>query len=270
MLGALGACALIAGVSAPNAFGAAQTIYSNNTGLPPNVVSWAFEATQTLELGDQVEFANTNRKRPDVIVSMSTWGCENGTWNAGNCGTTPGAKFNVPMRLNVYKVGPGNSVGRLIGAVTKTQSVPYRPSASLGRCTGPNLGKWYSSRDGNCYNGKVANVRFNLGDLELPEQAIISVEFNTTHYGYEPVGESAPCYTEPGGCGYDSLNVGLAPNPPTIGSNPAPLDGYLNSLTASNYCDEGAGGTGTFRFDPSDSECDYEDYHPALQVIARG
>ena len=53
------------------------------------------------------------------------------------------------------------------------------------------------------------------------------------------------------GCGYDSLNVGLSQDPTnvSVGSDPNPGTLYWNTQTAGNYCDDGVGGTGTFRID---------------------
>jgi hypothetical protein len=35
-----------------------------------------------------------------------------------------------------------------------------------------------------------------------------TVQFNTTHAGYNPIGEATTCFPTNPGCGYDSLNVG--------------------------------------------------------------
>jgi len=83
----------------------------------------------------------------------------------------------------------------------------------------------------------------------LPDKVIVGVAYNTTHYGYHPVGESAPCYTSSGGCPYDALNVGLSTSTPTVGTDPQPNDAYQNSPISSEYCDSGLGGTNSFRLD---------------------
>jgi len=42
----------------------------------------------------------------------------------------------------------------------------------------------------------------------------------------------------------------LAETPtPSIGSYPLPTSAYWNTSTPGNYCDSGAGGSGTFRLD---------------------
>ena len=117
-------------------------------------------------------------------------------------------------------------------------------------------------------DGKLVTKTVSLGSLDLPDKAIISVAYNTTHYGYAPIGESAPCYGTSGGCGYDSLNVAVtdpASPSPSVGSNPLPDDAYFNSSTGGQYCDGGSGGTGTFRLD---SGC-WTGYQPVFSVTAR-
>ncbi|MDE2590244.1 MAG: hypothetical protein KGL95_11360, partial [Patescibacteria group bacterium] len=104
---------------------------------------------------------------------------------------------------------------------------------------------------------------FTLSGVTLPDKAIVSVAYNTTHYGYSPIGQSAPCYTSSAGCGYDSLNVALTA-PPSVGSDPVADSAYLYSTWTGAYCDNGTSGTGTFRLD---SPC-WAGYQPAIEVTA--
>jgi hypothetical protein len=100
-----------------SAAGAAEVIYNDlETPKPGNVVSEAFEATQTSSFGGQVEFGATARKNPTISVIMSSWACQSGTWNEKNCKTTMGAKFEWPITFTVNAVGPGGTVGALLGS----------------------------------------------------------------------------------------------------------------------------------------------------------
>lgn len=236
------AIAIIACVS----MGSGQVIYNSiPSPLPGNVVSLGYEATSTAEFGDQVQFSvGSGRNLLKVTQTMSSWGCEAGSWHEGDCSTTPGTTFSHPITLNVYNVGPGSTVGSLITSVTQTFNIPYRPSASLV-C---GDGRWFNSADATCYNGYAVNIEFNLPGTLVPNNVIYSIAYNTTHYGAAPIGESASCFTSSGGCGYDSLNVGLE-GVTTVGANPAPDDAYLSSTWAGAYCDGGASGTGMFRLD---------------------
>ena len=237
---------LIAMFATVSAFGQGQTIYNSIPApLPGNVVSLGYEATSTAEFGDRVQFAGTFRKVSKVTQTMSSWGCEAGSWYAGNCTTTPGASFTHPLTLNIYNVGPGDAVGSLITSVTQNFSIPYRPTADSINCAG---GRWYNVADSTCYNGYAVNVTFDLPAVTFPNEVIYGIAYDTTHYGAAPIGESAPCFTSSGGCGYDSLNVGLD-GITSVGVNPAPDDAYFSSTYAPFYCDLGAGGFGFFRLD---------------------
>ncbi len=251
---------IVAALVPLSASAATTTIYNNiPSPQPGNLPSQAFEATSTSEFGGQVSFAGTERQNPKVTVLMSSWGCETGHWTSGDCATTPGATFSVPITLNIYNVGAGNAPGTLVATTTKTFNIPYRPSADSTNCTGGNAGKWFDGT--TCFNGLATPVSFDVTGT-LPNSAIISVAYNTTHYGYTPVGTSS-CSSTSAGCGYDSLNVALTA-PPTVGTTPLPADAYLNSSWNGAYCDNGVGGTGTFRLD---SGC-WTGFQPAIKVEA--
>jgi hypothetical protein len=172
----------------------------------------------------------------------------------------------VPITLRVNAVGPGNSVGTLITEVTKTFNIRYRPSQNNTKCTGGAFGAWWAAKLNQCFHGKFQRIVFPMKGFIWPSKTIVSVSFNTTTWGYEPHGIQ-PCDSEPQGCPYDSLNVGLselAESPtPSIGSYPTPANDYWNTSTAGNYCDGGAGGTGTFRLDAGCAE-----YQPLIEVKA--
>jgi hypothetical protein len=225
-------------VLAAQAFSQSQTIYNNIPNpLPGNLVSVGYEATGTSEFGDRVTFAaGTNRGLKTVVQTMSSWGCQSGHWYSG-CVTTPGATFSLPITLNIYNVGPGNAPGSLIGSVTQTFAIPYRPSADLVNCT---AGTWFEASTGTCFNGYATNITFNLGNLTVPDSVIFGIAYNTSHYGYVPIGQQAPCYTSSGGCGYDSLNVAVSDpvSSLSVGSNPAPNDAYQDTIYSS--CTGGA------------------------------
>lgn len=244
----------LAAVSVATA-GAASTRGYNSipSVLPGNVASTGFEATSTSELGDSVSMSSGGKLHSAQVV-MSSWGCEAGSWFAQNCTTTPGSTFSHPITFNVYAVGIGGQPGALLASKTQTFAIPFRPSADGVNCTGGNAGKWFNGT--TCFNGYATTITFDFSATQptLPANVIWSVAYNTTHYGSSPIGESAPCYGTPQGCGYDSLNVGDdnagAPNP-SAGTDTDPDGAVLSSTWAGAYCDGGAGGTGTLRVDTS-------------------
>lgn len=255
----------------------AQTVVYNNIPVPQpgNVASEGFEADSDSEFGGIVQLASYQRQNPRVTVFLSSWGCQAGHWYSGDCVSSPGSTFSVPLTLNIYNVGAGNTVGSLIATSTQTFNVPYRPSADAVHCTNPgtdsnggnDVGKWYSASENTCYSGAASSVTFSaLSGVTLPDVVIVTVAFNTSHHGYQPVGESAPCYSTSGGCGYDSLNVGLSA-PPSVGSNPIPDEVFVNATWGhdpnSAYCDNGT--TGVLRL----SGACWEGYQPAIAIAAQ-
>ena len=233
---------------------APTTIYdSTSTPLVP-VPSLGFEATQASEAGNLIQFSGSSaRLLQGVSVTMDSWGCQSGNWtDSPICTTTPGSTFSEPITLNLYNVGASDAVGSLITSVTQTFNIPYRPSTDPS-C--PLIGGLEEEfmYNGVCVHGLPVNVTFNLGDTVIPDQAIWSVAYNTSDYGAQPYGDATACHSTSEGCGYDSLNVGLTvANNPSVGSDPVPGTIYWSTLTASNYCDSGTAGTGTFRLDSAD------------------
>jgi len=225
----------------------ADIVYSTMPSpIPPNVPSLGYQATQTAEFGQGVELAGGATTLSSADVLMSDWALKS-TWDPS--GTSTG--FTVPLTLNIYNVGAGDSVGSLIGSVTTNAFIQWRPEASSG-CTG---GAFMGS-DGGCYSGLAQTVTFNLGNLAVPGQFIYGLAFNTETWGASPVGVDGP---------YDSLNFGVLgdginPVTPFVGSDLVANSAYWNTSTASNYGDGGAGGTGTFRLDAND----WEGFDPAI------
>ncbi len=219
-------------LGAGGAFASTQTIYKNIPAtLPGNTVSQGFECCQTSEFGGQVRFPeNTPRRNPTIKIGLSSWACVFGEAEGNNCSTPAGSnKFSKEVTVNVYKVGPGNSVGPKVITKTQTFSMPYRPTASSKCTTGESKGGWYGP-DGNggkaCFHGKLFFIVFKTTGLLPESNAIITVTYNTRDYGYSPTGVSGPA---------DSLNVALtSPNPPfgppSVGEYGNPSEDYAYSF----------------------------------------
>ena len=200
--------------------------------LPANVPSLGYQANQTAEFGELIQFApGSSLTLGSVTAVMSDWALAS-TYNS----TDPG--WYEPITLNLYNVNNSSGTpqpGSLITTLTQTFFIPWRPPAG-GDCEG---GAWQAA-DGTCNNGLAFAVTFNLNGITVPDQLIYGIAFNTNTWGYAPYGTSGP---------YESLNFGLATSGPSIGSNPLPDSAYWNTETASDYADGGAGGVGTFRQD---------------------
>ena len=252
-----------AGVTSASASGT-SVIYTSLVAspLPGNIPSIGGEAYSFNEFGNEITFApSTNRQLTNVVLELSSWGCYSGSWYANNCSTPSGATFNEPITLNIYNP-PANgstSPGSLITSVTQTFAIPYRPSMSA-KCTG---GEWFDNSLKHCFNGYATNVTFNLKNVIVPDFIVYGVAYNTTHHGYNPIGEGAACYTSSGGCGYDSLNIALSQDPANVvvGTDTLPGSVWQNAVWGGEYCDGGISGIGTFRLDsPPPASCWLDPY----------
>jgi hypothetical protein len=201
-----------------SAGGSARAVYNAiPSKVSGNVPSFGAEAYAWNEFGDEVGLGGTARTLQSMSVVLSSWGCESGHWYSGDCSTTPGATFSVPLTFNIYADNSGTPGAVPLATQTQTVNDPYRPSASA-IC---GDGRWYNSKDRTCYNGLPQTIKMTFSGVTLTDQVFWSVAYDTTHSGYNPIGEPAPCFTSSGGCGYDSLNVGAKsfPNAPFVGTD---------------------------------------------------
>lgn len=258
---AVGAILAVVAIVALSASVASAAVIYNNIPkpMPKNTASIGFEATSTSELGGAVGFSGTTRNSPSVSIVLSSWACQEGA--GATCKTKGGATFSWPVTVKVYNLGPEGAIGSMITESTKTLAIPYRPSANKN-CTANAEGAVGYGPE--CFHGKETKFTYPL-EATLPNQAIISVAYNTTNHGASPVGPAVCSKFSPSRCGYDSLNVGLEEETgATKGTQPRPDDAYVNSTWAGFYCDGGAGGTGTFRLDAG---C-WTGFQPLLSVKA--
>ncbi len=207
--------------------------------------SLGFEATATNEFGDEVGLAGTGRQLVSLNVLFASFACQAGHWDTGDCVSATGATFDHPITANIYAANDSTSPpspGALLATVTVNQTIPYRPSADPVNCTGANAGQWFNPLapgGGACQNQISTVLTFTGWQFtaawtgSLPDHVIWTVAFNTTHYGYSPIGESASCFGSAGGCPYDSLNVGAKsyPGAPYAGTDINADEAFLSTTT---------------------------------------
>jgi hypothetical protein len=256
--------------------GNGTVVYSSIPKPLKAVASVGFEAYQGLELGDGVNLTHTG-KLQRVRYVLSSWGCQHGNWYSNNCVTTGSPTFPVPFTINVYAVDntQPSHVGALLKTQTQTFNIPFRPSSTPARCpqgTDAHPGeRFYSAVDAACIHG-LANVivfDFSAPRVSLPAKTIVSLVYNTSHYGPHPIGESAPCYSTSAGCGYDSLNISTDGPGGPIGSPVDPNGIFVSFTQALDYCrpSDGLG----FRLDTTPCTRDslggpWTGYHPQFEV----
>jgi hypothetical protein len=102
--------------------------------LPGNVSSVGFECCQVSEFGDEIRLSKFQSHLNRILIVMSSWACETGTWDGGDCTTTPGATFAVPITFHVYNVvaGTPDTVGHADCA--KDPDVQHPVSAHIDAC----------------------------------------------------------------------------------------------------------------------------------------
>jgi uncharacterized protein YjdB len=251
--------------------------------LPPSL---GFEGNSVNEFGNGVNLATgTGRTLVSLNVVFRSFACNvSGVWyNPNNpCVTDPASPtFQHSITANIYAVqttdcshGAAACPGTLLATVTPDQTIPYRPSADPMHCPN-NPNEWFNPNDisdsvtspGKCESGIATVLTFNFTTpVQLPDQVIWTIAFNTTHFGAPPIG-TAPCSSSPAGCPYDSLNVGAKtyPGSPFSGSSIDPNGLFLNSAFSGTYCDNGAGGMDFLRLDTGPS-C-WSAYTPLGEVI---
>jgi hypothetical protein len=217
-----------------------QTVTYNSitTPLSEDVPQISFESRHIAEFGSQVKLAGTDRMNANVTILMSSMACESGTFESG-CTSTPGHTFNHPVTLRVYNVDntKPDGIGDLFTSVEKTFAMPFRPSS--GTC-GSSSTMW-ADADGVCHSAKSFTIDFSLAGKTLPDNVIVTVGYNTTHEGLEPIGGT--------GGYYDYLAVGGTSGPSVGESLPGAGDAYVSYSPEGTYAD-GLAGTKTLRLDP--------------------
>jgi len=279
----LGAAALLMVAMAGNAFADSNLYESIPSPLPGNVASEGPEAYSFSQIGDAVTLGVSNATLTTVRVVLSSWGCVNGNWyTAGTCVTPPGSKFSQPITMNIYAVdtsGPTPLAGALLGTITQTFNIPYRPSSDATHCDGT---AWYNPFDQTCYHGLAYPVTFDFSSqhISLPSQVLVGIQYNTTHYGPTPVGESAACFMNGNNCPYDSLNVSTdgqvyqyenTPGNPPFSEVFDPNGIFFNYSYQSSTCN-GASAAGVFQDDDSSDVNDgrallcWTGYHVEMEI----
>ena len=184
-----------------------SVLYTSTAPGVGNIQSVGVEAYSFNQIGDEVILRRV-AKLKSVAVQLSSWACQTGAWNTNDCHTTAGATFTTPITLNLYRAsskdsGTGETTpGARILSVTRTFTIPFRPSASP-KCVGGQAGEWFKKGQG-CFNGLAHTIGFTLTGFNktLPKDVVWGVSYNSNTSGPEPLGVPSPT---------DSLNVGLSP-----------------------------------------------------------
>ena len=218
--------------------------------LAGDTPSVGFEATGTSEFGGEVALAGTKRKARALVFILTSGACQFGNWQkSGHCETKPGASFPVDITARIYAPEPAEKPDKILAEKTQTLAVKYRPSSNDKMCVKEEAGMWYSKTHSRCYGAKTDRRQIKFDGQPIPDDAIVSISFDTTHSGYKPIGEKTECFQTEAGCGYDALGVALGKDTVTVGKQPRPEDAWLYSSDRRSYCDGGEAGIDVFRLD---------------------
>lgn len=246
-----------------------EVIYKNIPNSKIGLPALGFESDSVSEFGGAVKFGGTDRTSPTVYIDVDSYACQSGS--GAGCTTAPGATFEWPITLNVYELG---SLSSPILTLTKTFHIHYRPKPSA-KCPLEEAEdvKGYGNE---CAIAKQQKISWSLPGVTLPSEAILAVAFNTDTHGKKPTGEEGP---------YDALNVAINADykctkenpetkacegeyvnvntePPSVGSDPAPNQVFVNSTYNLVTC---GGPEGTFG---ESGEC-WKFEQPAFEVKAK-
>lgn len=171
----------------------------------------------------------------------------------------------------------------LIQSVTQTFKLPYRPAANPTKCPFQyDNWPWYSATYDQCYIGKSSRITFSGLSIPVPAgsgKVIITLTYNTTHYGPSPIGTAPSCYTSAVGCPYDSLNIGISsafqtpawPKPDTkftyIGQYLDTNGIFVNWTYPGQSC-TGSAATGVLADDNAPNKVCWVGFHPNFEVWA--
>ena len=221
----------IMAVTACNAAAFAEVIYNSIPAgtLAANYTSQPYQAQQVSEFGDRISFGGSARQLSSASITMSMW-ARYEDWNTGGqyygTGAYAGAGYTQSFTFNIYNAGTGSTPGSLIGTVTQSKYIQYRPTV------------WASA------NGIAQNITFDLSGLgiTLPESIVWGLAFNTQTYGTSPTGANGP-YNQLNVCYNQSSTYAPANGGVTVGSTDLSTK-FINSAYAAPY--GGLGTVGTF------------------------
>ena len=202
----------------------AEIIYNNLELRPGNVVSQAFEATRHRSSAIRWNSAKRRSKTPTIAVVMSSWACESGTWNNDNCVTKAGAKFEWPIKWDVYNVGPARTrradrrrPGALQDAI---------PAFGEQKCTPPQKARrvdpraaWSRARRSRSNSRSKASA--------CPARRSSAIAYNTSDYGATPQRPSSDPNDRVVGRTRSTSAVRRPATVNAVGSRRFPTTGYL-------------------------------------------
>ena len=103
IIAALAAMALVVAAGSALAANGKSVIFdsTNPNGPKTNLPSYGPTAYSFATIGDKINLGGTARSLNNVTVTLSSWACQQGSWNGKDCVTQPGATFSQPITLTI-------------------------------------------------------------------------------------------------------------------------------------------------------------------------
>ena len=169
--------------------------------------SFGFAANATKNFGNYVQLAGTERYLNTVTVTMVTYAKQSDFLTDPRYQSSVG--WNHYVEAVIYAVD-NTGAAPVLNYVTgrgENVLVPWKPTV---------VPSGYSEPAGSVYpyEGYAFNVTFQFdGMVQVPDQLVVAINFDTNHYGYQPMGAPGP---------YDQLNVATESLTPSVGSDLSP------------------------------------------------
>lgn len=183
-----------------------QLIYDALPSIDPQTSypAHGYQVNETSQLADSVNLGGSNRRLETVTVTLNS-GAKFSEYSTNPAYSANSTSWSQEVTVNVYSSSlDANGVpDTLLATEVQPFNIPWSPEAAVG--------------------GIATNVTLNFTDIyvQLPENVIVGVAFNTQNYGAVPTGVPGP---------YNSLGVATPNNQPSTIGTDADIDGvFLDS-----------------------------------------
>lgn len=173
-----------------------QVVYDALPSIDPQTSypGHVYQATATSQLADSVSLGGSNRRLETVTVTLNS-GAKFSEYSSDPAYSANSASWSQQVTVNVYstQLDENGVPDTLLAAEVQAFDIPWSPEGAVG--------------------GVATNVTLDFTDIyvQLPENIIVGVAFNTETYGTSPTGVPGP---------YNSLGVVVpGTQPSTVGSD---------------------------------------------------
>ena len=199
--------------------------------LDLSYTSYSFSANHSRAIGNYVQLDGTERYLNAVTVTMVTWAQQSEYLSSTYADYSNAAGWNHYVELVLYAVdNTGSSpVLNYVAGSGANVLIPWRPTVVPPGY--PETGTSPYPDEGFAFN---LNFQFD-GTVQLPDQLVVSVNYDTQNYGYDPMLVPGP---------FNKLNVAADSSiQPTVGTDLS-SNVYVSQISGSDYASTLNGNSG--------------------------